>query len=788
MTSFHRFAAFVSYSSRDASFAKRLHSALESYAIPAALGRFDLIGGGKPNRIYPVFRDREELGAGEIGPRIEAALSASANLIVVCSPYSAASIWVEKEIQFFISLGRRDRIFTIIAADAPLQDALGNDSTASCFSPAFQRQAVSEGRGLEPLAADARPGKDGFRNAHLKIVAGIIGVNAGSLQDRDRRRRRARAIAGTGAGVLATLSALVAVGVADVLSDRLEWEGLARAAAEGPSSYAASSYAVAALAPLDAVVFTNSPGALEAAALAGLELPLLAVLGQGSSLGVSQDGKRVLFQSLDGNHYSFERDAAPGQRLKNLGELRIAKMTPDGTKVVAQHWSGELLLFGSDNRPESLGNMELARTFELKEGNVLLAEDEKGDVRFVDLKRKATVRLVLNDTHYKVEVSRDGSMAVVQDRKEQLHFVDILNGTTKIVVSGNFYWEISPDGRLLFLRGKDGLYTAHDPKTGAPVPIEPVNQINYDFGGPGSLVILVRDRGPELIRTDGMSRARFNPGSTLTFDYSGSTLRLLDGGSISVFLGVGPETKASELSDRGRWKDVTEFLEGAEAVSQPDDAEHLLFRLAKQTDSIDVLNLIDGTMVPLGSHGDLDPYMPFGLSRDGTRLFLHPNIGFRSILEVESRSLVKLLKHNGLALRANDFSTLVLTSTDLVVSVWDGATTFGNRSLSASEICKASPGIPQFAPDERARRRSLTGRPWHPCDWRGIGAIVPDQQQGDGWFEGPRQFARRIGVLYFGAPDYLCEEVVSGANERTRAFRMEGCRLVSSARTIGVSR
>ena len=49
MAELYRYAAFISYSSKDAKFAQRLHRALESYGIPSSLGKFDLIGGGKQN-------------------------------------------------------------------------------------------------------------------------------------------------------------------------------------------------------------------------------------------------------------------------------------------------------------------------------------------------------------------------------------------------------------------------------------------------------------------------------------------------------------------------------------------------------------------------------------------------------------------------------------------------------------------------------------------------------------------------------------------------------------------
>ena len=190
----YRYAAFVSYSSKDARFAQRLHRALERYRIPAQLGRFKLTGkAGKTNRVYPVFRDREELSAGDLGERIETGLREAAALIVVCSPNAAASPWVQKEIEFFIKLGRRDRIFAIIADDAPLKDKKRNDATPLCFPPAFRGDALQGGeRAIEPLAADARPGKDGFRNAVLKVIAGLIGVTPGQIIDRDARERRAQ--------------------------------------------------------------------------------------------------------------------------------------------------------------------------------------------------------------------------------------------------------------------------------------------------------------------------------------------------------------------------------------------------------------------------------------------------------------------------------------------------------------------------------------------------------------------------------------------------------------------
>jgi hypothetical protein len=100
---------------------------------------------------------------------------------------------VQKEIEFFAAQGRHEKIFAIIPDTAPLTDEAGGDTTQSCFPAAFRGDALA-GDKLEPLAADARKGKDGFRHAWLKIVAGLIGVTPGQIIDRDKRARRHRVL------------------------------------------------------------------------------------------------------------------------------------------------------------------------------------------------------------------------------------------------------------------------------------------------------------------------------------------------------------------------------------------------------------------------------------------------------------------------------------------------------------------------------------------------------------------------------------------------------------------
>lgn len=198
----NRYAAFISYSSRDTVFAKRLHQGLERYKIPKALGRFDLIGTGSGNRIYPVFRDREELPSGDLDKALKSALDDSANLIVICSPDASASDWVNEEIRYFREIGKGDRIFPIIART---DDSLAGD-TERVMSSMPASLNMEEGF---ILAGDARKDKDRFRPAMLKVIAGILGVNAGDLQNRDRRRRRQQSFIGS----LASTAILAGAGI-----------------------------------------------------------------------------------------------------------------------------------------------------------------------------------------------------------------------------------------------------------------------------------------------------------------------------------------------------------------------------------------------------------------------------------------------------------------------------------------------------------------------------------------------------------------------------------------------
>jgi tetratricopeptide (TPR) repeat protein len=210
------YVAFISYSHKDAKVGRWLHRKLEGYRLPKRLAGTQGEDGEVPARLTPIFRDRDELpAAGNLSERVRAALAVSRNLIVVCSPNSAGSPWVAKEIATFRELHPDRPIFTAIVEGEPDQ----------CFSPELLK------RGVEPLAADLRKGGDGRRLGLLKLVAGLAGVGLDALVQRDAARRVRRvtyvtAAAITGMLVMA-LSLVVAVNArAEADRQRAEAEGL----------------------------------------------------------------------------------------------------------------------------------------------------------------------------------------------------------------------------------------------------------------------------------------------------------------------------------------------------------------------------------------------------------------------------------------------------------------------------------------------------------------------------------------------------------------------------------
>jgi tetratricopeptide (TPR) repeat protein len=217
-----QYKAFISYSWSDKKWANWLHHALETYHTPKELvGQPAANGGEVPARLHPIFKDREEEAAGHgITAAIEAGMGASEFLIVVCSPRSAKSEWVNKEIAWFKANRDPHKILAVVVDGEPGASFMPGREEEECFPTALlfkceDKLELAAEREDSPLAADARYESDGKNGAKLKVAAAMLGVGLDDLVKRDERRqaRRTRMIVTASLALAVVMSVLAVVAI-----------------------------------------------------------------------------------------------------------------------------------------------------------------------------------------------------------------------------------------------------------------------------------------------------------------------------------------------------------------------------------------------------------------------------------------------------------------------------------------------------------------------------------------------------------------------------------------------
>ena len=210
-----RFRAFISYSQKDKRHAIRLHRALEAYRIPKGVEVLENSARGQ--KLGRFFRDDEEMGAAsDLGQTLVAALRASENLIVICSPSAARSQWVNEEILSFKKTGQSDRVFAVIVSGSPNTSAAADprQRARECFPVALRTNTSPRGEitdhPVEPLGLDGR--KEPFRRLRARLAASLLRVNFDDLWRRDLRRARKRVLFAAACGLAAVLILLASLG------------------------------------------------------------------------------------------------------------------------------------------------------------------------------------------------------------------------------------------------------------------------------------------------------------------------------------------------------------------------------------------------------------------------------------------------------------------------------------------------------------------------------------------------------------------------------------------------
>ena len=202
-----KYFAFISYSSKDVEWGKKLQRKLEHYRMPATLCSEH---GWKRKPINPVFFAPTDIQPGGLTEELQDRLQASRNLIVICSPNSAKSDWVGEEIKFYHQLGRTKHIQFFIVDGQPHSD---NPDT-ECFNPIIDTLGLPEILGANIHEKIHHWPWMNKERAYVQLISRLLGVEFDSIWQRHKRQIIQKTI-GWITGALLVLAALIGVGIAN---------------------------------------------------------------------------------------------------------------------------------------------------------------------------------------------------------------------------------------------------------------------------------------------------------------------------------------------------------------------------------------------------------------------------------------------------------------------------------------------------------------------------------------------------------------------------------------------
>ena len=434
--------AFISYKSEDVEWATWLQHELEHYHLPASFnGRTDV-----PQELRPVFRDIDELSAGNLPEQIKQALANSRNLIVICSPQSAKSPWVNQEVETFIALGRTGRIFPfIVEGNSPLE----------FFPPALRDLPKDE----ERLGGDVS--KKGRDAAFVKVVAGMLGVGFDSLwnryekekaeEERKQREQRDRLLISQSRFLAEKVNKLVEEG--DPYSARLlALEALPKDIKNPERPYV-----------------TEAEIALRKASQSNTAI-LRGHTDKVTSIALSPDGHIIASASFDGTIRLW--DSERGQTVK---ELPIKKMplfavsfSPDGQYIAFSYAVDEDCSVYISNLNQNChqcvlkGHESVTRSISFShDGSSLVTASNDGTVRIWDISKGKCKKVMRDDGKFMLSAtySPDDSYIAAASYDKYVRIwsavsgklIHKLEGHTDIVTNVSF----SPDGGMLASGSED---------------------------------------------------------------------------------------------------------------------------------------------------------------------------------------------------------------------------------------------------------------------------------------------------------------------------------------------
>lgn len=443
----YQYYAFISYKREDEEWAKWLQHKLEHYKLPSNLnGRTDF-----PKEIRPVFKDTSELLPGNLPKQIQEALELSKYLIVICSPRSAQSRWVNKEVEAFIEInhGKPDKIIPFIIDGI----AFSKDPQCECFPQAIKDLPEEQeilGANIDEMGREA---------AVVKTVARMFDLKFDVLWQRHEREKEEER------QKLIETNNRICRNQARFISEK------AKTLVDEGDSYTACLLALEVLPTPEHPDFPYTPEA-EYVLRKSLECCQSKFISDEImfSAKFSSDGEHIVTSVMDNAYRIWDtRTGACIAINKKRESTTYAAYNADGTRIVTATRVDNIIQIWD------VYTEELLQTFEGHEGNIVyLAFIRNGNVisasedQTIKLWDTETGKLVRDVGYYsvfrgKTTISSQAETFAHQTRDLSIGVFDLftgnilheLKGGTKSVIG---YIVFSPDGKWLAGTSNDTVY------------------------------------------------------------------------------------------------------------------------------------------------------------------------------------------------------------------------------------------------------------------------------------------------------------------------------------------
>ena len=209
MNETYKYFAFISFQSADAKEALWVQKAIESYRLPTAVSKQNK---DLPKKMRPCFCYLNDINLSEeLMQELKLRMEQSQFLIVICSPNSAKSNFVNGGIDYFIEHGGRDRIIPLIVSGTPYS----NDPATECFPEALKRHFPKDadpmkdhqilGVNINEEGAGSKQWKR--QRAVIMIIARMLSLEFENLWNREQKRKQRKRI-NIGLATIAIVAAL----------------------------------------------------------------------------------------------------------------------------------------------------------------------------------------------------------------------------------------------------------------------------------------------------------------------------------------------------------------------------------------------------------------------------------------------------------------------------------------------------------------------------------------------------------------------------------------------------